>query len=376
MSRISRTRSGAAGIEAPAASVRLPSEPLGNAAAAAKNRHSDLRQHPQQAKSQQQLPVVSADNAEQHSTNMLQADLTHQDSLDENVLVAQSGTLKAPDGKIPPADAHTHLPSDSRAARTRSLPPKPSSGRTRSAKAPLAKTSHNPSSPAEHALPDAPAAPAANSLSSTLAGIAQSLVAFSTNLHTMPADPAESLPEQIDMDCDFTNDSEDSDFQPEMESPQAEDDIIDLSQEDPLDVVEHTDGSIAIRSPLQAAAVAVVETAAASAAEAGGGDDEEEFQQLQGKGKRKQQPAAKGVMGGRLYPSLPCLLEAPSEHLLHMQCSLSYVYSFLLRLGVKTDFCVWSLQKQVVKYRFVPLAVHHPLSRSGCVPCFNSACCQ
>lgn len=301
MSRISRTRSAAAGIEAPAASVGLHSEPLGNAAAAAKNRHSDLRQHPQQAKSQQQPPVMPPDNVEQHSTDTLQADLTHQDSLDENVLVSQSGALKASDGKIPPADVHTHMPSDSRAARTRSLPPKPSTGRTRSAKPPLAKTvPHNPSSPAEHALPEAPAAPAANSLSSTLAGIAQSLVAFSTNLHTLPADPAESLPEQIDMDCDFTNDSDDSDFQPEMEPPQAEEEIIDLSQEDPLDVVEHTDGTIAIRSPLQAAAVAIVE----AAAEADGGDDEEEFQQLQDKGKRKQ-AAAKDVMGGRSQPPPP-----------------------------------------------------------------------
>lgn len=310
MSRITRTRSSAAGIEAPPASVGLQNEPLGNAAAAAKNRHSDLRQHQQEAKPQPQPPVMPADNAGQHSTDMPQAGLEHQGSLDENVLVSQSGTLKASDGKIPQAQANTHISSNSRAARTRSLPPKPSTGRTRSAKPPLARTTQAAPAPAEHALPEAPAAlSATNSLSLTLVGIAQSLVAFSANLHTTPAGPEDDLPEQIDMNCDLTNDSEDSDFQPEAE-PAQDDDVIDLSQEDPLDVVEHADGSIAIRSPLQAAAVAAVE----AAAEAGGDDDEEEFQQLQGKGKRKQAAAAKDMLGGRSQHSttLACSLADPA----------------------------------------------------------------
>lgn len=282
MSRISRTRSAAAGIEAPATSASLHSEPLGNAAAAAKCRHSDLRQHQPEAKPPQQPPIMSADsteqhNTEQHSTDMPQvAGSLHQGSKDENMLASQSEAAKAPDGKIPLASGNPlSVPSDSRAARTRSLPPKPITARTRSTKPPRAKPAQT-AAPAEHAVP---AAPSAHHLSSTLAGIAQSLVTFSNNLHAAP-NASDAMPEQIDMDLDITNDSDDSDFQPEQEPAEVDDDVIDLSQEDPVDVVEHGDGSIAIRSPLQAAAVAAVE--------AGGvDDDEEEFQQLQGKGKRK-----------------------------------------------------------------------------------------
>ena len=335
MSRIARTRSAAAGIEAPATSVGHHSEPLGNAAAAAKNRHCDLRQHQQEAKSQQP-PVVPGDRVGQHSTDMPQVDLVHQGSKDENILVSTSDVPKALDGKLPPADGNTHIPSDSlRAARTRSLPPKPSTARTRSAKLPSAKAAQEaapavhalPDAPAEHALPAAHAAPSANRLSSTLAGIAHSLVTFSNKLHAAPADSAEAVTEQIDMDFDFTNDSDDSDFQPEQEPAQADDEVIDLSQEDPLDVIEHPDGLIAIRSPLQAAA--------AAATKAGGeeDDDEDEFQQ-QGKGKRKQ--AAKDPIGGESTTS-PCLLGA------HLTMS-SYAMYFtictepLLATGHSTHF--------------------------------------
>ncbi|KAL0027325.1 hypothetical protein WJX79_000283 [Trebouxia sp. C0005] len=80
---------------------------------------------------------------------------------------------------------------------------------------------------------------------------------------------------------------EDSDFQPDKESEpqQAEDEVIDLSQEDPLDVVEQPDGLVSIRSPPQAAA------AAAEASD----DDEEEFQQLAGK---RKQPAKAATAKG------------------------------------------------------------------------------
>ena len=300
MSRISRTRSAAAGIEAPATSTSLHNEPLGNAAAAAKSRHNDLRQHQQEAKPAQQPQIMPADSTEQHSTDMPQVtDLAHEGIKDENMLASQSEAAKAQDRQIPIASGDSlPVPSDTRAARTRSLPPKPTTARTRSAKAPPAKPAQT-AAPAEHAVP---AAPSANHLSSTLAGIAQSLVTFSNNLHAAPAHTSDPVPEQIDMDLDFTNDSQDSDFQPEQEF-EADDDVIDLSQEDPVDVVEHGDGSIAIRSPLQAAAVAAVEAGV-------GDDDEEEFQQLQGKGKRK--TAGKDATGGMSHHSLgflhPCLL--------------------------------------------------------------------
>lgn len=324
MSRISRTRSAAAGIEAPATSASLHSEPLGNAAAAAKSRHSDLRQHQQEAKPQQQPPVMPADSAEQHSTDMPQAaGLLPQDSKDENMLASQSEAAKAADRKIPMASSNSlPVPSDTRAARTRSLPPRPSTTRTRFTKPQPAKPAQT-AAPAEHAVPEVPAAPSANHLSSTLAGIAQSLVTFSNNLHA--ANTSDPVPEQIDMDLDFTNDSGDSDFQPEQESAEADDDVIDLSQEDPVDVVEHGDGSIAIRSPLQAAAVAAVEAGV-------GDDDEEEFQQLQGKGKRK--TAAKDANGGMSQHSLaflqPLLARSPA-------CKLA-AHPAIFVLYAKMDF--------------------------------------
>ena len=279
MSRISRTRSAAAGIEAPATSSGLNSEPLGNAAAAAKTRHSGSRQLQQEAKSQRQQPsVMPADNTEQQSSANLQADIQHQSSIDENAFAAQP--QKVSDQIFSTAAGNTNqLLPDSHAARTRSLPPRPKPARTRSAKPPLARPAQS-AAPAEHAMPAESAAPSANPLSSTLAGIAQSLVAFGSNLNNVPPDAADGAPEQIDMDFDFSNDSDDSDFQPDREPAQADDDVIDLSQEDPVDVVEHADGSVAIRSPLQAAAVAAVEADA--------NDDEEEFQQLQGKSKRRQ----------------------------------------------------------------------------------------
>lgn len=317
MSRISRTRSAAAGIEAPAATANLHSEPLGNAAAAAKSRHSDLRQQQPEAKPPQQLAVMPAEHsAAQHSMDTPQAECTaQQGSKDENM---QSEAAKPPQGKVSLATG-TSLPllTDSRTARTRSLPPKPTTTRTRSLRPPASTKppphTAAPAEHAEHAGPAMPAAPSANHLSSTLAGIAQSLVSFSNSLHSAPPVPSTSAPEQIDMDFDFTNDSDDSDFQPELESAHAaeeDDEVIELSQEDPLDVVEHGDGSIAIRSPLQAAAVAAVEATAATAATAvaacGDDDDEEEFQQLQGKGKRKA-AAAKDATAGMTQHSHACL---------------------------------------------------------------------
>ena len=307
MSRISRTRSAAAGIEAPAASASLHSEPLGNAAAAAKSRHSNLCQLPPEAKPQQQLPVMSADSAAQHSMDTPQTEcMVHQGSKDENT---QAEAAKAPQSLASGTSLPLPFPSDSRTARTRSLPPKPTTTRTRSLRPPASTKPAAPAEHAEHAGPDMPAAPSANHLSSTLAGIAQSLVSFSNSLHSAPPLSSNSAPEQIDMGCDFTNDSDDSDFQPEMEAAHAEEDdeVIDLSQEDPVDVVEHGDGSIAIRSPLQAAAVAAVEATAATAATAGDDDDEEEFQQLQGKGKRKAAAAKDSTAGMSLHS---CVFES------------------------------------------------------------------
>ena len=294
MSRISRTCNAAAGIEAPVSSASLHSEPLGNAAAAAKSRHSDLRPHQQEAKPQQQPSIMPADSTQQHSTDMPQASgIAQQGSKDENMLTSQSEAAQAPNRKLPAASVNSiPVPSDTRAARTRSLPPKPTTARTRSTKPPLLKPAQT-AAPAEHAVP---AAPSASHLSSTLAGIAQSLVTFSNNLHAAPSHSSDPVPEQIDMDLDFTHDSDDSDFEPECEPAEADDDVTDLSQEDPVDVVELGDGSIAIRSPLQAAAVAAVETGV-------GNDDEEEFQQLKGKSKHK--AAAKDGTGG-MFQHIPC----------------------------------------------------------------------
>ena len=278
MSHISRTRSAAAGIEAPAGSSGLLTESVGNAAAAAKTRHSGSRLSGQEAKSQvQQLSGMPAGSTQQCKKDDSHTELLHQGSVDENALAAQPDKMLK--DKIKSAADDGQLPSDSHAARTRSLPPRPKPARTRSAKPAPAKPVQTAAlaERAEHALPAGGAMPAAHPLSTTLAGIAQSLVAFGSHLHTASSDLVEETREQIDIDMD---DSDDSDFQPDKEPAAADDDIINLSQEDPLDVVEHLDGSFAIRSPLQAAAVAAVDL--------GEDDDEEEFQQLQGKGKRKQ----------------------------------------------------------------------------------------
>ena len=322
MSRISRTRSAAAGIEAPASSATLHSEPLGNAAAAAKTRHSDLRQHQQEAKPQQQPPIMPADSTQQHSTDVPQAaGIAHRGSKDENLLTSQSEAAKAPDRKIPTASGNSlPVPSDIRSARTRSLPPKPTAARTRSTK-PLPTKPAQTAAPAEHDVPEVPPAPSSSHLPSTLAGIAQSLVTFSSNLQAAPAHTSDPAPEQIDMDLDFTNDTDDSDFQPEHEPAEADDDVIDLSQEDPVDVVEHGDGSIAIRSPLQAAAVAAVEAGVND-------DDEEEFQQLQGSSKRK--TAAKDATGGASSHITawlhPCLLAHLPACLLAAHSAIFFLY--------------------------------------------------
>ena len=372
MSRISRTRSAAAGIEAPASSASLHSEPLGNAAAAAKSRHSDLRQHQPEAKPQQQPPIMSADSTEQHSTEQHSADMPqvagamHQSSTDENMLASQSEAAKAPDGKIPLASGNPFpVASDSRAARTRSLPPKPTTARTRSTKPPAAKPAQT-AAPAEHAVPEVHAAPSASHLSSTLAGIAQSLVTFSNNLHATPAHASDAVPEQIDMDLDFTNDSDDSDFQPGREPVQADDDVIDLSQEDPVDVVEHGDGSIAIRSPLQAAAVAAVEAGVGHDDD----DEEEEFQQLKGKSKRK--AAAKDASGGtsQYIFVAPCLL----AHL--PACKHARLYACLPAFAHGSSSCLLPLLCHLLLRKILPGFRRYLMSRCSlpCAVCsFNTA---
>ena len=302
---MSRTRSAAAGVAAPGShSKGLLSESASNAAAAAKARHSSGAAQQAAMQQQQQQPHTSAAGCEDaeaklpHSTQ--QNLLAHQGSIDENALDCQTKDLLKP--SEPKADAGTassQLPSGSHASRTRSLPPKYKAAKTRSAKPAAAKPASPASSaehaehavpeqPAEHAVPRPTAEPSADPLSSTLAELAQGLAAQKKRTRHV-SDAAETVSEQIDLAFDFSNDSEDSDFQPdkEPEAQQAEDEVIDLSQEDPLDVVEQPDGLVSIRSPPQAAAAA----AAAAAAEASD-DDEEEFQQLAGKRKQPAKAAA------------------------------------------------------------------------------------
>ena len=299
---MSRTRSAAAGVAAPGShSEGLLSESASNAAAAAKARHSSSAAQQAAVQQQQQQPHTTAAGCEDaeaklaHSTQ--QHLLAHQGSIDENALEFQTKDVVKP--LVPKGNtgaASSQLPSGSHASRTRSLPPKPKAAKTRSAKPAAAKPAP-PASSAEHAVPEQSAEhtvseqaaePSANPLSSTLAGLAQGLAAQKKHTRHV-SDAAEAVPEQIDLDFDFSNDSEDSDFQPdkELEPHQAEDEVIDLSQEDPLDVVEQPDGLVSIRSPPQAAAAAAVAEAS--------DDDEEEFQQLAGK--RKQPAKAASAKG-------------------------------------------------------------------------------
>ena len=284
-SLMSHTRRAAADVAAPGNnSEGLLSESASNAAAAAKARHSSSLT--QQLATQQQQPhmpaaqAVDADSA--HVKAKQQVALTHQGSIDENALESESqDAVRAVAPKLSTGQDSRQLPQSSHASRTRSLPPKPKSTKTRLAKPVAAKAVNN-------AVPAEPALPVANPLSSTLAGLAQGLAA-SRNKSDNPSDAVEVVPEQIDLDCDFSSDSDDSDFQPDKEPAQAEDEVIDLSQEDPLDVVEQADGLVSIRSPPQAA------PAAAAAAEASDdNDDEEEFQRLAGKRKQPAKAAAKG----------------------------------------------------------------------------------
>ena len=293
---MSRTRSAAAGVAAPGShSEGLLSESASNAAAAAKARHSSSAAQ-QAVMQQQQQPHTSAAGCEDveaklaHSTQ--QKLLAHQGSIDENALDCQTKDLLKPlEPKANTGAASSQPFTGSHASRTRSLPPKPKAAKTRSAKpaaaepAPPASSAEHavPEQPAEHTVPEQTAEPLVNPLSSTLAGLAQGLAAQKKHTRHV-SDAAETVSEQIDLDFDFSNDSEDSDFQPdkELEPQQAEDEVIDLSQEDPLDVVEQPDGLVSIRSPPQAAA------AAAEASD----DDEEEFQQLAGKRKQPAKAAA------------------------------------------------------------------------------------
>lgn len=299
---MSRTRSAAAGVAAPGShSEGLLSESASNAAAAAKARHSSSAAQQAAMQQQQQQPHTTAAGCEEaeaklaHSTQ--QHLLAHQGSIDENALEFQTKDLVKP--LVPKGNtgaASSQLPSGSHASRTRSLPPKPKAAKTRSAKPAAAKPAP-PASSAEHAVPEQSAEhtvseqtakPSANPLSSTLAGLAQGLAAQKKHTRHV-SDAAEAVPEQIDLDFDFSNDSEDSDFQPdkELEPQQAEDEVIDLSQEDPLDVVEQPDGLVSIRSPPQASAAAAVAEAS--------DDDKEEFQQLAGK---RKQPAKAATAKG------------------------------------------------------------------------------
>lgn len=300
MSRINRTRSTAAGVEV-AMSDAMASEAKGQGAAAAKSRHANslaaqqatAREAPHiQSASGKGLPKEQAPKSEK--TAQQQALLSHQGSINENAL-EDSAT---PDDALA-TQAAAKQPSKALLAkaisRSRSLPPKAQAPQSSKAAKP-AKPAAQPAaqsaaqSAAQAAAPQAADPPLADydsdaaqhPLSDTLAGLAQGLAASRQRRPVSTAVPAAM--EVIDLDGDLANDSGDSDFQPEDNSDAAISDVevIDLSQEDPLDVVEQPNGLVSIRSPEQAAAGAAV------AAASGTDDDEEEFQRLAGKGKRKQ----------------------------------------------------------------------------------------
>lgn len=293
MSHTSRTRSAAAGVRAAGKHAEgLLGATASNAAVATKNRHNSSVV--QQAAMQQSLQ--SADTAAKPALLKQQLALAHQGSIDENVNTQSDNTVE-PSAPKPAAGADSSQPlPGTHAARTRSLPPKPNSAKTRSAKQAATRLVQT----AVRAVPEEPALPAVNPLSTTLAGLAQGLVA-SRNINSI-SDAAEAVPEQIDLDFDFSNDSEDSDFQPDNEPAAAAEEVIDLSQEDRLDVVEQADGLVSIRSPPQVAAAAVASAADAS------DDDEEEFQQLGGKRSQPAPTAAKGVLMCSALPTVPVII--------------------------------------------------------------------
>lgn len=302
MSRMNRTRSKAAGVEAPQLEAMAGDKGRG-AAAAAKSRHS-RNQHAQLPVAQdvataeepgpdgmapKSFPVAGAEQA---------ADLLHyQHSIDENAVNGHT-------------DAQDHLPSDTAvatkgsellkaASQTRNTPAQASQPKAAQPKASKLGNVEKASASAEqaaHGEPPLPAEPVSNLLSTTLASVAQTLAA-SRQRRALPnsstADP--SALKQIDLDDDFPNESGDSDFEPGGGSdPDISDvEVIDLSQEDPLDVVQQADGLLSIRSPEQAAAAAP-----AVAEGCGTDDDEEEFQHLAGKGKRKQPAKAAAAEKG------------------------------------------------------------------------------
>ena len=301
---MNRTRSTAAGVEAPMTEA-MTGEPKGRgAAAAAKSRHS--RNLPAQPAATQQ---ADADHAELETIASQDTGLPHdvlaqQQSVDKITLDAEANVA----GKPQTDKGTAALPKA--ASRTRSLPAKPAQPKPsragKAAKAPT--TAAEPGAPAEHAGHAEPSMePSSNPLSTTLASVAQTLAASRQKraLHTSAAAEAADV-EQIDVASDFANESGDSDFEPGNNSdPEISDvEVIDLSQEDPLDVVQQPDGLLSIRSPEQASAVAAL--AEGSDID----DDEEEFQQLAGKGKRKQPvkaaAAEKGIVFDRFMNVKTC----------------------------------------------------------------------
>ena len=295
MSHISRTRSAAAGVQAPGKNTEGSlSTSASNAATAAKSRHNNSAVQPPVMPQQQMHTQPSQSPEFQATAKEQQLALAHQRSIDENVLETKpSGNMQPPPSKPSSTADSKAPPSSKQPSRTRSLPPKPKAARTRSAKPAAAKPSRAASSPAEpaehaeHAEPKIATAGPSNPLASTLASLAQGLAAAR---NSSAADAAEDA-EQIDLDIDFSSGADDSDFQPDNEAAEADDvEVLDLSQEDPLDVVEQADGLVSIRSPPTASA-AQQEAAGASSND----DDEEEFQQLAGKRKQPAKAAAKGV---------------------------------------------------------------------------------
>ena len=289
--RMNRTRSTAAGVEVPVAEA-MAGEPKGRgAAAAAKSRHA------------RNLPVKPAATQDTNADQANMKSLAPQDvGQPKDLLPQQQHTSEsAPDAeaniadKLQPENAaaaaqlsKSTLPKAS--CRTRRLPaqPKPNrKGKSAKAPAPTAETAS-----AEHAVHAEPnIEPSSKPVSTTLASVAQ-ILAASRQKRALPASTtAEAADvEHIDLADDFADESGDSDFEPGNNSdPEISDvEVIDLSQEGALDVVQQPNGLLSIRSPEQAAAAV-----AAVAEDSGMDDDEEEFQQLTGKGKRKQ--PAKGA---------------------------------------------------------------------------------
>lgn len=278
---MNRTRSKAAGVETPPIEAMAGDSKGRGAAAAAKSRHSrSLHAQPagQQADAAQTEPeAFPSDDAGQAQ------DLLHNEhSIDENVM---DNNAEQPQ----PNKADVAQPQKASSASRMRLPPKAAQPKTSRA----GKAAKVAAALAEPAAPAEPAAlsngPSKNPLSTTLASVAQTLAASRQRRALPSSSTAEITAEQIDLENDFASESGDSDFQPcNGSDPDISDvEVIDLSQEDPPDVVEQPSGLLSIRSPEQATAATAV------AKDSGTDDDEEEFQKLAGKGKRKQ--PAKGA---------------------------------------------------------------------------------